>query len=93
MVHQFYRFAQTTGGNLTSTSRPIKNGISQGVILSPFLFNLFAHNLVQPAAPNIKVGSYADDLTITSHHSKHTQTAQSLQIYLNSQELWLTLTE
>ena len=69
----------------------IHNGVPQGAILSPSLFNLFTHDLPIPTNPAIKLRSYADDLTITSQHCKvHTATS-NLQPYMDSIQRWLTL--
>ena len=72
-------FDQTTRENVTSTSRPLIDADPQSAIL------------FQPAAPLISASYYADDLIIISLHSKHTQAAQSLQTYLRSLALWISL--
>jgi hypothetical protein len=42
------------------------NGVPQGAVLSPTLFNLFMQDIPSPTHPGVHIASYADDLTILS---------------------------
>ena len=62
------RKAYTTFRNKTSTQRQFKNGVPQGGVLSPTLFNIYTSDTPTPQAP-LKLMTYAGDITITSTHS------------------------
>ena len=86
------RSAQVKLNGKLSRTRHIHNGVPQGSTLSPALFNLFLHDL-PPRPPNIKLYSYADDLTITTKHPNITTAQTHLQAYLHDLETWLTSNE
>ncbi|KAF2358864.1 Reverse transcriptase domain [Trinorchestia longiramus] len=48
----------------SSKTLNIPNGVPQGSVLSPTLFNLYMHDIPQPSE-NMHIASYADDITIT----------------------------
>ena len=73
----------------TSHTRIIPNGVPQGSVLSPTLFNLYMHDLPSPP-PNVQIASYADDVTITSTHHKAAVCSTQVQPYINTLEDWLT---
>ena len=54
-------FTLTTGNGLQSRLRRLRNGVSQGSVLAPLLFNIYTHNLPVTTA---KKFAYADDLAI-----------------------------
>ena len=68
----------------------LRDGVPQDSILSPTLFNLFLHNIPTPTTQDIKILSYADDITITSTHAQHNKAATNAQHYLNTLQTWLT---
>ena len=85
------RQCRVTHNHQISKINKLYNGVPQGAILSPPLFNLFMHDLPSPI-PDLKVKtySYADDLTILGQHEKHVIAARNVQSYLNLLEAWLT---
>ena len=54
-------FTLTTGDSKPSRLRCLKNGVQQGSVLAPILFNIYICNL--PSATSKKY-AYADDLAI-----------------------------
>ena len=64
------RKAYTTNRNHTSKQRQFKTDVPQGGVLSPTLFNIYTSDLPPPSAP-VQVMAYADDITITSTHTKY----------------------
>ena len=69
----------------------MKNGVPQGAVISPSLFNLFLHDLPTPQQPNVTISSYADDLTIVSTDPKISTATRNLQLYLTQLEDWLSI--
>ncbi|GFT62345.1 RNA-directed DNA polymerase from mobile element jockey [Trichonephila clavipes] len=53
--------------NCLCSPRPVKNGIPQGSLLGPRLFNLYINDI--PKADNVHLAMYADDTTIISQHT------------------------
>jgi len=83
------RQAQVINHNSKSKFRILTNGVPQGSVLSPSLFNLFLHDLSNPTS-NITTLIYADDLAITSQHPKTKLAVNTLQQYIHTLERWLT---
>ena len=84
------RQAHVKYNNAKSRTRQMKNGVPQGAVISPSLFNLFLHDLPTPQQPNVSISSYADDLTIISTDPIITNAANNLQLYLAQLENWLS---
>jgi hypothetical protein len=83
------RTAQIQQNGHKSRTINIRNGVPQGAILSPTLFNLYTADLPQPQTPFTRITSYADDLTIATTH-KNLATATSItQDYLTQIQTWL----
>lgn len=84
------RQAITTYNGLKSRTRQFPNGVPQGAVLSPTLFNLFLHDLPTPQCGSVFVSSYADDVTIVSQHHLVQSAAEQMQQYIHQLEGWLT---
>ena len=71
----------------SSHTRNFRNGVHQGSVLSPTLFNIYMHD-TPPTPANVNIISYADDFTITSTHNDIPTAAAQLQSYLNTLQTW-----
>ena len=49
-----------------SKRRNVKQGVPRGGVLSPVLFNFYMSKMPLPKSDNIKVTTYADDITLTT---------------------------
>ena len=67
----------------SSHTRNFPNGVPQGSVLSPILFNIYMHD-TPPTPANINIMSYVDDFTITSTHNYIPTATSQLQSYLNT---------
>ena len=83
------RHAYTVHNGTPSTKRRFPNGVPQGSVLSPTLFNLFMHDIPLPTHPDVHILSYADDVTIFTQHPNPHTTATKLHDYINTLEQWL----
>ena len=81
--------AAVSWGGTKSKTRIFPNGVPQGAVLFPTLFNLFMSDLPIPSNPSVSISSYADDLTIVSQHHKVDVAAENLQGYIHQLEDWL----
>lgn len=70
-----------------SESTPLRRGLPQGAALSPLLFNVMLHDLPQSA--NVKVLSYADDITLLSKAATLEEAKRNMQSYLDDLVDWL----
>ena len=83
------RHGYTVYNGKSSRTRHYTNGVPQGSVLSPTLFNLYMHDIPSPTQPHTHVLSYADDLTIMAQHPRHETAANNLQEYIHTLEHWL----
>ncbi|XP_076062668.1 uncharacterized protein LOC143037903 isoform X1 [Oratosquilla oratoria] len=82
------RNAYVSYNGQSSHIRNIKNGVPQGSVLSPTLFNLYMHDLPTPDNSEIQISSYADDITITCTHRNTDKAAEIIQPYLDTLNTW-----
>jgi hypothetical protein len=64
------RIIQTKINHTNSTKIQIHDGIPQGSMLSPTLFNIALHDINKELDENIKLSVYADDITVWTGHSE-----------------------
>merc|ERR1719259_1400575 len=83
------RHAYTAHNGTPSTKRRFPNGVPQGSVLSPTLFNISMHDIPLLTHPDVHILSYADDITIFSQHPNPHIAATQLQDYINTLEQWL----
>ena len=67
----------------------MRQGVPQGGVLSPTLFNLYMSKMPTPP-PNIKLVTYADDSTILSSGKKLNELCTNLNEYLDTLNEWFT---
>ena len=67
-------------GTLSKLKR-INTGVPQGGVLSPILFNIYTSDIPLPLK-DVQITTYADNITITTSHTKHRKTKQIIQPYL-----------
>ena len=90
-------FTLTTGDSKQSRLRRLKNGVPQGSVLAPLLFNIYTYDL--PSMISTKF-AYSDDLTLL-HSSGNwkdlegtlTQDMSTLSVYLQTWRLKLSHTK
>ena len=79
--------AYTTYRNHTSTQCQFKTGVPQGGVLSPTLFNIYTADITLPRAP-VQLMVYANDITITSTHTRTSAAKKYIQLYLHKVYAW-----
>jgi len=52
---------QVRRGSTTSTPRPIRDGVPQGIVLGPILYTLYTADLPITPSRNLTVATYTDD--------------------------------
>ena len=73
--------------NAKSKNRKVKQGVPQGGVLSPILFNLYMASMPPPPG-NIKIVSYADDGNLLNSGPKIEPLVEELNIYLETLNTW-----
>lgn len=74
-------------GASISRSTALNAGLPQGAVLSPMLFNIMLYDL--PQSDQVKILSYADDITISSRASNIQDAHNKMQHCLNRITAWL----
>jgi ribonuclease HI len=74
-------------GTDSSDIKCLKRGLAQGAAASPLLFNVMLHDL--PSSPDVKIVSYADDITLLTTSSNLQIASKNMQEYLNKLTTWL----
>ena len=64
-----------------------RDGVPQGSVPSPTLFNIYTADIPPPRAP-VQVMAYADAITITSTHTSTSAAKKYLQPYLHKVFVW-----
>ena len=64
-----------------------KTGVPLGGVLSPTLFNIYTADIPSPRVP-VQVIAYADDITITSTHTRTRVAKKYIQPYLHKVYAW-----
>lgn len=72
----------------TSKYRKVKQGVPQGGVLSPILFNFYMSDLPHPP-PEVKLVSYADDITLMATNTNVQEACDHLNAYLATLNEWL----
>ena len=78
----------TSYNNHTSKHTNIKEGVPQGGVLSPTLFNIYLSDIPLPKISSLNLITYADDITITSSHPSINTATQNLLPYPNEIYTW-----
>ena len=73
--------------NSKSTYRKVKQGVPQGGVLSPILFNLYMASMPSPPG-SIKLVSYADDGNLLNSGPKIEPLVEELNSYLSILNTW-----
>jgi hypothetical protein len=80
------RYFQVHFKSAYSNIANIRAGVSQGGILSPILYNVYASD--QPTSPNTIVADYADDKLIISINESPIVASHNLQNHISLMETW-----
>ena len=82
------RKMRVTLGSCSSDELAVNCGVPQGTVLSPTLFNIMLNDL--PYDENVKLVSYADDVTLTVVAGDLDAAVDQMQEYLNSLFEWFS---
>jgi len=80
------RTAKVKFQNFLSVKRNFRNGVPQGAVLSPLLFNFYVSDF--PQDPSITTISYADDINILSSNPNTKLAIENLQNHIVKVEKW-----
>uniref|UniRef100_A0AAG5DU64 Uncharacterized protein n=2 Tax=Anopheles atroparvus TaxID=41427 RepID=A0AAG5DU64_ANOAO len=86
------RTFQTIIQNTRSSIKTLENGVPQGAILSPTLFNISTQTLINSLPTDIIPLIYADDILLIATGPSPKQTQQSLQKGLDKLQQWSRFT-
>ena len=82
------RIVKVRVGTSYSESRRLRQGLPQGAVLSPLLFNVMLHDL--PSDPHVTVVTYADDITLLCAGNSVCEARHHLQRFLDTLTQWLS---
>ena len=84
-----HRHFQVKSGSTFSNSYLQENGVPQGSILSPMLFNLKINNIMKSVSNNANASLFVDDFAvyIEGKHLKHLE--RSMQLCINKIQKWV----
>ena len=71
----------TQYNNTLSKLKRINTAVPQSGVLAPTLFNIYTSDIPLPPK-DVQITTYADDITITTSHTKHRKIKQIIQPYL-----------
>ena len=85
------RQSYTVFQDIKSKSRTIRQGVPQGGVLSPLLFNIYLSSLpLPPESSNIEIFSYADDCSIVNRGTDIKTACEELNPYLDKVATWFS---
>lgn len=82
------RTIKTKINNTTSEAIKINNGVPQGSVLSPTLFNIMMHDIGKLLPVEVKYSMYADDLTVWTVEVDPKLATQLIQKAVTSISIW-----
>ncbi|XP_045022876.1 uncharacterized protein LOC116932420 [Daphnia magna] len=74
-------------GSITSIPAPVENGVPQGAVLSPILFNIILIDFLS-STPETKISLYADDVLLYSMVKRPADAEVTLQPVLDKVRRW-----
>lgn len=83
------RSAFTLFNDKKSRIKLFHGGVPQGGVLSPILFNLYMADMPQPRSEQVKLVTYADDITIVSSNRRVAVAEERAQEYLEEVVAWV----
>ena len=85
------RQSYTVFQDVKSKCRTLRQGVPQGGVLSPLLFNIYLSSLpLPPAGSKIKIFSYADDCSILNRNANIEKACEEMNPYLDKVANWFT---
>ena len=82
------RQARVRFADAISRSRPMRQGLPQGSVLSPLLFILFINNLADILPEDAQAAIFADDVTLLATHRNKEQAVVELQALVDVVAAW-----
>jgi Reverse transcriptase (RNA-dependent DNA polymerase) len=81
------RSAKVRVGNQLSDARTLSQGVPQGAVLSPTLFNVMMSDMPPPPS-KVTTLTYADDVAVYTAQKNKDQAEQTLQLFLDKLYKW-----
>ena len=82
------RFSYVEYKNKKSKLRKVKQGVPQGGVLSPMLFNMYMSKMPLPEG-DVHLVTYADDITLTTSNPQVNKLKDQMEPYLKKLNIWL----